>query len=84
MTNLVTLFDTSKPFPYFFETRAQIVCIIIADKTVVCVGVGAPWGALRDINKIKGSGFLLWSLLNSVSLQRLYRLTTNRRIMYEQ
>lgn len=40
MTNLVTLFDTSKPFPYFFETRAQIVCIIIADKTVVCVGVG--------------------------------------------
>lgn len=84
MTNLVTLFDTSKPFPYFFETRAQIVYIIIAGKTIVCVGVGGVWGDFRDINKIKGRGFLLWSLLNSVSLQRLYRLTTNRRIMYEQ
>lgn len=84
MTNLVTLFDTSKPFPYFFETRAQIVYIIIAGKTIVCVGVGGAWDDFRDINKIKGRGFLLWSLLNSVSLQRLYRLTTNRRIMYEQ
>lgn len=48
MTNLVTLFDTSKPFPYFFETRAQIVCIIIAGKTVVCVGVGGH-GATSEI-----------------------------------
>ena len=48
MTNLVTLFDTSKPFLYFFETRAQIVCIIIADKTVVCVGEGGH-GATSEI-----------------------------------
>lgn len=48
MTNLVTLFDTPKPFPYFFETRAQIVIIIIADKTVVCVGVGCH-GATSEI-----------------------------------
>lgn len=47
MTNLVTLFDTSKPFPYFFETRAQIVCIIIAGKTIVCIGVGAMGGLQR-------------------------------------
>lgn len=51
MTNLVTLFDSSKPFPYFFETRAQIVCIIIAGKTIVCVGVGGAWGDFRDIKK---------------------------------
>lgn len=48
MTNLVTLFDTSKPFPYFFETRAQIVCIIIAGKTIVCVGV-VDHGATSEI-----------------------------------
>ena len=52
MTNLVTLFDTSKPFPYFFETRAQIVCIIIAGKTIVCVGAGGH-GATSEILKNK-------------------------------
>lgn len=49
MTNLVTLFDTSKPFPYFFETRAQIVCIIIAGKTIVCVGLGGGHRATSEI-----------------------------------
>lgn len=47
MTNLVTLFDTSKPFPYFFETRAQIVCIIIADKTWSAL----EWGAMGRIQR---------------------------------